>query len=88
MTDHSPDATPMAVADAPAPAGAVADFPDVLKPAQVCEILGVARITLDRWRAAGEGPPCFRIGTGPNGHVRYRRDRLLAWIEEQEREAA
>jgi excisionase family DNA binding protein len=51
----------------------------LLRPAEVAEMLGVPRSTLYAWRYRGDGPPAYRIGK----HLRYRRDAVLEWIEEQ-----
>jgi predicted DNA-binding transcriptional regulator AlpA len=43
---------------------------------QVADILGVAEITLQQWRARGEGPRYFRAG---RRHIRYRFGDVIAW---------
>jgi len=45
---------------------------------EVCEALGVARSTIDEWRATGRGPRFVRL---PNGQLRIRRVALEAWLE-------
>jgi excisionase family DNA binding protein len=53
--------------------------PELLTEAEAAELLTVSVVTLARWRKEATGPPWFRLG----GRVRYRRDELLAWLEEQ-----
>lgn len=47
-----------------------------LDPYQVAEILGVARVTLQQWRARGEGPSYYKLGRRA---VRYRLADVLAF---------
>lgn len=60
------------------------DLPILMKPGDLADFLDVSRATLDRWRVTDGGPPFIRIGTGPNGRVRYRRDALVAWLRDKE----
>ncbi len=53
--------------------------PELLTEQEASEVLTVSVSTMVRWRREGAGPPWFRLG----GRVRYRRDELLAWLEEQ-----
>ena len=55
---------------------------DLLTTEEVCEYLGVARRTLDRWNARRIGPPQVRMG----GLIRYRRQSLDKWLESREQE--
>jgi excisionase family DNA binding protein len=48
---------------------------------EVAEYLGVPESTIYAWRSKGIGPVGFRVGR----HVRYRREAVDAWIEDQER---
>ena len=45
----------------------------------VSEMLGIPVHTLYRWRYMGDGPVGYRVGR----HVRYRREALEAWLEQQ-----
>lgn len=54
---------------------------DIMTIAEVGDRLGVAVQTLYNWRAAGKGPPGFRLG----GKLRYRRSDVEAWLDEQAR---
>lgn len=45
----------------------------------VSEMLGVPVHTLYRWRSNREGPVGYRVGR----HVRYRREAIEAWLEQQ-----
>ena len=54
----------------------------LLRPGDVSERLGVPVTTLYSWRVRGEGPPALRVGK----HLRWDRDDLEAWIENQKAE--
>jgi excisionase family DNA binding protein len=41
-------------------------------------LLGVPSRTVEDWRLRRMGPPYVRLGR----HVRYRREDLVAWLEE------
>ena len=43
---------------------------------QVCELLGIERTTLYRWRK--QGLPSFKT---PTGLVRFEEDKVLEWIK-------
>jgi excisionase family DNA binding protein len=43
------------------------------------EMLGIPVHTLYRWRYKGDGPVGYRVGR----HVRYRREAVEAWLEQQ-----
>jgi excisionase family DNA binding protein len=45
----------------------------------VSEMLGIPVHTLYRWRYRGYGPVGYRVGR----HVRYRREAVEAWLEQQ-----
>jgi excisionase family DNA binding protein len=45
----------------------------------VSEMLGIPVHTLYRWRHNGDGPAGYRVGR----HVRYRREAVEAWLEQQ-----
>jgi excisionase family DNA binding protein len=47
--------------------------------ADLSMMLGVPIDTLYGWRHRGEGPTGYRVGR----HVRYRRSRVEAWLEDQ-----
>ena len=44
-----------------------------------CAELGIPVHTLYRWRYKGDGPTGYRVGR----HVRYRREAVEAWLEQQ-----
>ena len=46
--------------------------------AEVLEVLGVTRSSLDRWRRVGKGPVTIRL---PNGKLRFRQCDLNEWVE-------
>lgn len=52
---------------------------DFLTTKEVAELLGVTAVTLSNWRKKNCGPPTYRIG----GEVRYEREDLERWLEEQ-----
>lgn len=54
---------------------------DVLIPAEVAEMLGVAEGTLTQWRYRGQGPPFVRLGGGRGAAVRYLRADIDAWLK-------
>lgn len=47
---------------------------------EVAAALRVHRTTLNRWRRAGTSPPEFTL---PNGGLRFTRDQVLAWLDQQ-----
>ena len=51
---------------------------------QVGAYLAVPVSTIHRWRYVGEGPPAAKIGR----HLRFDRQELLEWVEEQKRHPA
>ena len=51
----------------------------LLGPQEVADYLGVPIRTVYAWRHRGTGPRGFRVGR----HVRYRREDVDAWLEEQ-----
>lgn len=55
---------------------------DLLTSDDVCDYLGIARRTLDRWNARRIGPPQVRIG----GLIRYRQKSLDEWLQQLEHE--
>ena len=51
----------------------------LMSPTNVAEYVQVPLATVYRWRTHGDGPVGFRVGK----HVRYRREDVDAWLEEQ-----
>ncbi len=47
---------------------------------EVAELLRVSPATVRGWIAKGEGPPAMRFGK----QIRYRPDRVMEWVEQQE----
>lgn len=47
---------------------------------EVAELLRVSPATVRAWIAKGEGPPAMRFGK----QIRYRPERVMEWVEEQE----
>jgi predicted DNA-binding transcriptional regulator AlpA len=54
-------------------------MPQYLSPRQVCELLGVKIVTLNRWRREHCGPRFVKLN--PCSGVRYRLDDVIAWLE-------
>jgi excisionase family DNA binding protein len=63
---------------APRPADAPRPAKPILTPAEAASFLGISSRTLARLRASGDIPAHT---TGANGHARYKRDDLQAWLE-------
>lgn len=70
---------------------------DFLSTAEVAEMIGVGVDTIEKWRAAGDGPTWYRFGraaVGPKGRARtrtlprYRREDVERWIESKRVEPA
>ena len=53
------------------------EFPPILTPAQVSQMVGLKVDTLYRYRQAGIGPEYIRINSRV---VRYEREAVLAWF--------
>ena len=56
---------------------------DLLTTKQASEILGLHHVTLANWRAEGFGPKFVALGRA----IRYRRDDLEAFVEQQLRQS-
>ena len=54
--------------------------PAFLTVQEVAELLRVSPATVRAWIAKGEGPPALRFGK----QIRYRPERVMEWVEEQE----
>ncbi len=59
-------------------ADAAAALPPLGSPTAVSAYLDVPVGTLTQWRYRGLGPKFLKVGR----HVRYRREDVLAWLEE------
>jgi excisionase family DNA binding protein len=53
---------------------------ELLTTRDLCEWLGISRLTLFRLRERGEGPPAYRIGKG----MRYPRAGVERWLRDHE----
>jgi predicted DNA-binding transcriptional regulator AlpA len=63
------------------PRGGAID-PEFLTTAQVLDLLQIGRTKL--WDLVRHGSfPAYRIGSGPNVPLRYRRSEIVAWLENQ-----
>jgi excisionase family DNA binding protein len=58
----------------------VTDAEPLMTPQEVADFLRLPVLTLQTWRAKRTGPRAYRVGR----HVRYRRDDLEAWFENQQ----
>lgn len=56
------------------------DDDDLLTKQEVADLLHVSRRTIDRWAAAGKGPPSVVLPA--SGRRRWRRSAVLAWLAE------
>lgn len=63
------------------------DLPELATRKQVAEYTQTSIPTLARWAAEGTGPRVVRLGPG-QGAIRYRREDVLAWIQERASAAA
>lgn len=52
----------------------------LMKPAEVAELLKVSESTLEAWRAAGKGPPWIKV----EGRIRYNAERVREYVRELE----
>jgi excisionase family DNA binding protein len=55
-------------------------LPELVSYQKVLKWLGVSKATFSRWVREGKAPPRFKLG----GHVLFREDQLLAWLDAQE----
>ena len=53
---------------------------DILRPADICQMLGITRQTLTRWRTDGNFPPHIQLGERVVG---WRRESIIAWMDER-----
>lgn len=51
----------------------------LLNEAEVAEMTGLSKRTLQAWRYRGGGPPFIKLGRA----VRYRKSDIVEWINEQ-----
>jgi predicted DNA-binding transcriptional regulator AlpA len=51
-----------------------------IKSKEVCKMIGASPATLSRLVKA-EAIPCFRVGTGKNGGIRFIKEAVEAWIQ-------
>lgn len=54
----------------------------MLTPTEVAELLRVPVRLLSEWRSAGRGPPFIKCGR----LVRYRREAVESWLDQQSRQ--
>jgi excisionase family DNA binding protein len=57
------------------------DDDDLLTKQEVADLLHVSRRTIDRWTAAGKGPPSVVLPA--SGRRRWQRRAVLAWLQQQ-----
>ncbi len=60
-------------------------MPQLLTEAQVEEITGIKRKTLQNWRVAGLGPPYIKFGPSRHAPVRYDGVQLSEYIDQHRR---
>lgn len=56
------------------------DDDKILSRKDAAKFLGVAVITMDTWRARGEGPPYLRVGPR---RIAFRQSDLERWLDSQ-----
>ena len=54
-----------------------------LTPSEVAQLLRVSEKTLSRLAANDATMPRFKLGAGKSATVRYPRERLMRWLEQQ-----
>jgi len=52
---------------------------ELMSPTELAEWLGIPVSTIYNWRYESSGPPGYKIGR----HVRYRRNEVENWFEQQ-----
>lgn len=55
-------------------------YPPLMSPREVSEFTGISVERLSGWRKSSQGPVYVKMGTGPNGSVRYPREDLRAFL--------
>lgn len=55
----------------------------LLTPREVARLLAVSLATLREWNRKHRGPTPTRVGTGPNGSIRYTREAVAKFIQER-----
>ena len=50
---------------------------------EAAALMGVTEGTLRVWRCTGKGPRFTKYGDNPRGTVVYRRDDVIAWMDDQ-----
>lgn len=55
--------------------------PEYLTPHQVSELTGFTPRALEAMRSRRQGPPYSKVGSGKRSPIRYRADRVRAWME-------
>lgn len=58
---------------------------ELLREQDVAEILQCSVKTLQAWRVSGKGLPFVRLSKGKRGAIRYERDVVFKWIEQNRR---
>lgn len=61
------------------------DDDQLLTTPELCAFLKITRDTLYEWREINAAPPALKL---PNGHLRFPRSELLAWLDGERRAAA
>lgn len=57
---------------------------DLLTSAETAALLGIRTNTLEVWRSTkGKGPVFVKFGDSPQARVRYRRSKVMEWLEAQ-----
>ena len=54
---------------------------EYLDTAELSELIGLAKVTIEQWRARGDGPAYSKVGR----RVVYKRSDVDAWLDEHKR---
>ena len=54
---------------------------ELLDNEQTAALLGIKPNTLEIWRCKSRGPEFVKMGDTPQAPVRYRRSKVLEWVE-------
>ncbi|MCU1670612.1 MAG: hypothetical protein JWP40_3539 [Blastococcus sp.] len=62
------------------------DEDDYIPPSGAAVITKLSPQTLAHMRSRGDGPPYTKLSPGRGGRIRYRRQAVLQWLAERERQ--
>ena len=56
---------------------------ELLTSAETAALLGIKPNTLEIWRCKSRGPAFVKMGDTPQSPIRYRRSKVMEWLERQ-----